>query len=57
MPKLRAATAREKATMFFGASLPEVLIVAVPLAVGTLILVSLRESEPQRKWFYCMLVL
>ena len=41
--------------MFYGFSLLDVLIVATPLAVGTLIIVPLRRSEPHRKWFYMFL--
>jgi hypothetical protein len=35
-----------------GFTLVMLLIATLALAVGTLILVSLRRSEPHRKWFY-----
>ena len=38
-----------------GWSLLDVLIVATPLAVGTLIIVSTRRSVPHRKFFYMLL--
>jgi hypothetical protein len=42
--------------MFSEFSLPELLFVAALLAVGTLIVLSMRRSEPHRKFFYMFLV-